>query len=291
VREVAAFFTANEADLVLANQVPDALLALRARLTRAEPAVVLRRGLDRPFRGAAWRKRRLAGLAAILANSEATARTVKASLRFFPEEKIYVVYNPVPIPEEARHVPLEAYPKKKIVVHVGRLVRQKDQTLLLRAFRLVVEKEPEALLLLIGDGPLKRKLLALAKKLKISEKVRFLGEVPQEEIPRFYRAAFLAVYTSLYEGFCYGAAEAMAFGVPVVAPDVSSFPEIVQHEKTGLLVGERSPGTFARAILALLANGEKRQAMGEEARRAAAGKLSPARIYERLEAVLSSLVG
>lgn len=154
-----------------------------------------------------------------------------------------------------------------VVGTVARLVDIKDHPTLLAAFRQLVEEFPRAVLLMVGDGPLRHALEAQAKTLGIAEQVRFLGR--RTDIPEILPALDVFVLSSLSEGLPLTVLEAMAAGVPVVATDVGALREAVQEGRTGLLVPMRSPERLAAAICSLLRDVSRRHAMGLEARRLA----------------------
>jgi glycosyltransferase involved in cell wall biosynthesis len=99
--------------------------------------------------------------------------------------------------------------------------------------------------------------------------IRFLGFVPDEDLPVLYSGSSLFVLPSLYEGFGLPLAEAMACGVPVIASNTSSIPEVVGD--AGLLVPPTEPGAFAEAILRVRSDEGLRRAMIEKGLKQAAG--------------------
>jgi mannosylfructose-phosphate synthase len=112
----------------------------------------------------------------------------------------------------------------KVVLSVGRLARNKGYDLLIRAFREVLAREPDARLHLAigGENPGYRELLvleecqSLARELGLGERVQFAGFVPDAELPDLYRAADAFVLSSRYEPFGMTAVEAMACGTPTI---------------------------------------------------------------------------
>ena len=119
--------------------------------------------------------------------------------------------------------------------------------------------------------------------------VRFVGAVPQEELPRFYRAADAVVMPSSYESFGLVAAEAMACGTPVVASQVGGLRSIVQDGRTGFLIPWRNPELFAEKLELLL----RRPALATELGRNAARAVRPlswGATAERLLAIYRELL-
>jgi glycosyltransferase involved in cell wall biosynthesis len=125
---------------------------------------------------------------------------------------------------------------------------------------------PDLKVVVAGDGFERPELIQLAENLGIANDVTFLGWVPNTELPPYYRAAAVSVIPSLEEGFGIPAAEAMGCETPVVASDAGGLPEVVQHGVTGLVVPRGDAGALAEAIGSLLADPERRTAMGRAGR-------------------------
>lgn len=100
-------------------------------------------------------------------------------------------------------------------------------------------------------------LAARAREIGLAEQVLFLGYVPASILPALYRSATICVYPSLYEGFGYPAAEAMASGTPVITSNVSSMPEVAGD--AALLVDPASVDEMASALVRLLTDEALRQ--------------------------------
>jgi glycosyltransferase involved in cell wall biosynthesis len=133
---------------------------------------------------------------------------------------------------------------------VGHLVPVKAQDLIIGALPLL----PGVRLVLAGDGPDRAKLETLARELKVSERVTFLGAVPQAQLRSHYGAADALVLSSSREGWANVLLEAMACGTPVVASRVYGTPEVVAAPEAGVLMAERSYQGVADAVNALRAN-------------------------------------
>lgn len=107
-------------------------------------------------------------------------------------------------------------------------------------------------LLVAGDGDMQADWTRLAAELGLSERVRFLGNVPHGDIPLWIRAADLFVLNSEYEGLSHTLLEAQALGTPIIASGVCGNPEVIEHDVHGLLVDPRDPADLARAGRRLL---------------------------------------
>lgn len=104
---------------------------------------------------------------------------------------------------------------------------------------------------LVGDGPERRRLEALARDLGLADRVHFVGRVAHERLGDYYSAADVVTLASEQEGWPNVLLESMACGTPVVATDIPGPREIVTAPEAGLLV-ERNPEAIAKGIRALL---------------------------------------
>jgi glycosyltransferase involved in cell wall biosynthesis len=166
--------------------------------------------------------------------------------------KITVIYNPVVGDDFENRLNQQApdpwldEPGPPVFVNAARLVPQKDQATLLRAFAIVAARMP-ARLLILGNGPLQGELEDLAAELGIADRVRFAGFIGNP-LPYFKRAAAV-VLSSRYEGLGNVLIEAMACGTPVITTDCPYGPgEIVDGGRFGRLVPVRDPQALADAF-------------------------------------------
>jgi glycosyltransferase involved in cell wall biosynthesis len=146
------------------------------------------------------------------------------------------------------------------------LFPRKGIRFLLEAGAQLKPRFPDLQIVLAGDGFERPELARLATELGIASQVTFLGWVPNEELPPYYRAAAVSVIPSLEEGFGIPAAEAMGCEVPVVASDAGGLPEVVEDGVTGLVVPRGDATALAGAIGTLLADPERRRRMGQAGR-------------------------
>ena len=145
---------------------------------------------------------------------------------------------------------------------VGRLIPLKGYTVLLQAFKEIIEHYPEIALVLVGDGAERRKLELLATELGIASKLRWLGGQPQEKVFELLAVMDIFVVPSFVEGFGLTAAEAMAAALPVVASNVAGLNEVVMEGVSGLLVRPGNPSELAIAILTLLRDPKQSERIG-----------------------------
>lgn len=132
----------------------------------------------------------------------------------------------------------------------ARLVRQKSIDFLIKSFSEYNKNfNPKSKLLIAGKGPLKKELEELVASLNLKKSVKFLGF--QSDIDTFYRSIDVFCLTSSYEGLGLAILEAVAFKKPIITSNCSAMPEIIKHNKNGLLVDHLNIGQLVKAIQAL----------------------------------------
>ncbi len=171
---------------------------------------------------------------------------------------------------------------------VGRLAREKNLAFLLAAFALVRRAVPTARLILVGEGDDRSRLERLSADLGLTQAVEFVGSVPHEAIPGYYLAADVFLFPSTSDTQGLVALEALAAGLPVVAVTSEAALDLLRDGRSGLLAPE-DPGAFARAVVTLWGQADRRQAMSEAGRQVAA-EFTPERCAERLLAVYRELL-
>ena len=184
-------------------------------------------------------------------------------------ERIYYGLDAAPAPQNVADLRTElGWAGAPLIGFVGRLTGQKGVDVLLNAFAIVHRALPTARLLLIGDGPQRATLAALAGGLQISAAVHFAGW--REDARAQMAALNVLAIASRWEGFGLVTLEAMQAGVAVVASRVSALPEIVLDGETGLLVPAANAAKLAAALLALLQDPQRAMQLGENGRLRAA---------------------
>jgi glycosyltransferase involved in cell wall biosynthesis len=140
----------------------------------------------------------------------------------------------------------------RLLVSVGRLDRQKDPLLLLRAFAEVAAASADVHLLVIGDGVLRMQVEQVRGELGLDSRVHLLGVMPPAQIARVLRGSDLFVLSSAYEGMPIAALEALATGLPVVSTNVGEIPLVVHDGVNGYICAERSDRSLGQAVSAAL---------------------------------------
>jgi glycosyltransferase involved in cell wall biosynthesis len=225
--------------------IPVVVASERARLPRRPPWHV---AIDRLLDGVtdAW-----------LVNCESIAARLVAR-EHVAREKIVVVPNGIDVTRfpaftldrSAARVAAGFDPARRLVAQVGRLTAQKDYPTYLRAAAAVAEARPDVDFLIVGEGPLRGELEALAHDLGLAARVRFLGL--RHDVPAVLGGVDVLTLTSTFEGFPNVLLEGMAAGAVAVATAVDGAPELIEHEQHGLLVPPGSRAAVAAAVLRVL---------------------------------------
>jgi glycosyltransferase involved in cell wall biosynthesis len=174
-----------------------------------------------------------------------------------PEEKIKVIYCGV---DHNRFFPKKRKRNKKIKIgFLGGLTKQKNAINLIKAFNILADKNAE--LIIGGGGKEQRNLFEYAKKNEIKN-IKFLGYVPDKDLPDFYRNLDLFVYPSFHEGFGLPILEAMACGCPVICSNRESLPEVVGN--AGILIDPKDVGEISKEITRVMKDENLRKRMSQE---------------------------
>ena len=163
------------------------------------------------------------------------------------------VFSPQPDRELIRN---EKSLAKVVLLSVGRLEDLKGHELIIQA----LTKINDAVLLVAGDGPLRKSLEKFSLEIGVANQVRFLGSVPHNELSVYYTISDMLVLASSREGWPNVLLESMACGTPVVATNVGGSPEVVTSNEAGIIAKERSPEGLVEAINELLDNNPPRDA-------------------------------
>lgn len=201
----------------------------------------------------------------LIAISGSTARDLEGLLGV-GRSRIDVVYHgvraeyrPGDAAAAAKYVAGKYQVAEKYICTVGTIQPRKNLLTLLRAMKILPERQRLRYQLVVvgAKGWKESAIWTTVKKLELTEQdVRFLGFVPDEDMPSLYRGAEVFVFPSMYEGFGLPLVEAMACGVPVVASDAPPAPELVGD--AALLVPPLEPEAFAAAIARLAADDKLR---------------------------------
>jgi len=189
--------------------------------------------------------------------------------------------------EATRHrfaIPDESF----VLLYVGRIAREKNVGLLLRAFRAVHERHPEARLMIVGSGPYEQASRRLSETLQIGDDVLFTGMLSREEISEVYGGADAFVFPSVTETQGLVVCEALTAGLPCVAVRAAGIPEVIEDGVDGFLT-ENSADGFAESISRLISDPDLRNRLSEGALRNSE-KFSTRIMAERFEAFYQSVI-
>ncbi|MFA5778935.1 MAG: glycosyltransferase [Elusimicrobiota bacterium] len=181
----------------------------------------------------------------IIANSNAAKNILIKREKIIPE-KIIVAYNGVELLE---HQNIRTSERIFTVGYIGRLHKEKGTYLIPEIVKMVMEKNKNIKFLIYGDGPEKQNLELRIRNLELENSVEFLGW--QTNLKDVCSSIDVLLLPSEEESFPQAALESMSYGVPVIASDVGGVSEVVEHQKTGLLIKSKSPESFADAILSI----------------------------------------
>lgn len=155
--------------------------------------------------------------------------------------------------------------KETILLHVGRMGKEKNIPFLLEAYDRVRKEEPDARLVIVGGGSEEGHLQKLAREMGISDGVRFTGMLPRRQVIDAYAGADLFIFASLTETQGLVLCEAKAAGLPLVAIRAFGAAEMVENREDGFLTGP-SLEEFTERVLQLLRDRGLRGQMGQKAR-------------------------
>lgn len=266
------------------------------------PAVISVHNAFPPTAFAGWHqgllRQAFLGVRGIYAVSESAMAHFLAIYRSYlpPDTRLAVIPNCVdvarfqPSPEGRRDARLRlGVPEHALVIgSVARLSTQKRPELTVALFALLVAAWPDLHLVLMGAGPLESQLRQQVRDLGLAERVIFTGFVPAAEL--LMPALDLHVLMSRNEGFGIATAEAMACGIPVVATDVPGSADILRGSAAGLLIPPDDLAASAAMVSALLADPERRAAMGRAGRAQVIERYSSAVVEQQIRTFYAGLL-
>jgi glycosyltransferase involved in cell wall biosynthesis len=174
------------------------------------------------------------------------------------------------------------------VVAAGALIPIKGYDVLLEAFGELAASGVPFELLLAGDGPERNRLERQAISLGIGERVKFLGEI--DDVPALLSTAHIAVHPSRSEGLSNTILEAMAEGLPVVATNVGGTPEIINDNRSGLLVPPNDAHSLAAKVRLLLDRPDLRAQLGSAGLEVVRQRFNVERVATQYEHIYESVL-
>ncbi len=250
-----------------------------------------------------WSSRHiLGGASAIIANSAATAALTRQLLDELgvPERGRVRVVNPGADPDRFR--PSEGGGEKHdngvVLLSISRLVPRKGIDTVIRALPPLLDAFPDLTYRVVGDGPDRRRLEALADEHGVRSAVRFEGHLPESGLAEAYREADVFVLPVReiaddddVEGFGIVFSEAGAAGLPVIGSRSGGVPDAVRHGETGLLVEPDDVDDLREALRTLITDGELRRRLGRGGRAAVESYFNWDRAAAEVWSILEDVAG
>ncbi len=218
-----------------------------------------------------------------------------------PDERIVVIENGAntdlfkPMSKEKCIKELNLDESQHYVCFVGNLAPWQGVEYLIEAVPLILKKIPNTNFLIVGDGMMKEKLVKLAKKTGISDKIIFTGAVPYEKVPKYINASDVCVAPFIKERkLKIGLSplkiyEYLSCEKPVVSTQIPNL-EFIERENAGILVEPENPKELAKAIVTLLNNRKLRKEMGENGRKYVVKKHSWKIVAKRVAEVCEEVI-
>ncbi len=196
----------------------------------------------------------------------------------------------VPGSKEAARDRLQLPGDSLLVLFTGSLTVRKGVDILVRAFKPLAARYPNARLVLVGEGPERGSLLRLAQELGVADRVIFAGAKPYPTLPAWYQASDIYVLPSWAEGLSLALLEAMASGLPVISTSPARGDhDAVRPGETGLLFERGNPNQLAQLLLSLAADRERQQELGQAARKRVEAEFTWESIAQRTRSVYDNL--
>ena len=225
-----------------------------------------------------WMSRRVLNAAqGIVANSRNTSNILSTEWSVRPE-KLHVIHPGVdtntfaPAPVDPSFRESQGWNNRRVLLTVSRLQKRKGHDSVIRSLTLIRQQVPDVLYVIVGDGEEREALEGLAVELNVSEAVRFVGQVSDDMMRKFYQQCDLFVLANRevggdFEGFGMVLLEAQACGKPVIAGNTGGTRETMSVAETGFILDCDDIVRLSETISDLLLNTERRTTMGTAARR------------------------
>jgi glycosyltransferase involved in cell wall biosynthesis len=214
----------------------------------------------------------------VVANSSAAAdRLIEEGV---PDWRIANIANGIDL---SRFAAPAATAHRRVVTTVANLRPGKGHDVLLKAAARVVRRIPDVQFRIVGDGSRRQELERQAAALRISAQVAFLGH--RDDVPAVLHGSDLFAFPSFMEASPNAVIEAMAAGLPIVATRAGGIPEVIEHERNGLLVPPGDDRALAAAILRLIERPQQASELAEAARRTVESRFSFDRMVGEFQAL------
>jgi L-malate glycosyltransferase len=204
----------------------------------------------------------------VVANSSAAVdRLIEEGL---PDWKVAPIANGLDM--ERYDASARTLPARRVITTVANLRPGKGHDVLLKAAARVIRRMPDVTFQIVGDGPQREELERLAARLRISTQVQFLGY--RDDVPYVLRESDVFAFPSFMEASPNAILEAMAASLPIVATRVGGIPEVIEHERSGLLVSPGDDRALAAALVRLIERPALAAQLGAAARKVVESRFS-----------------
>ncbi|MDH3768776.1 MAG: glycosyltransferase family 4 protein, partial [Gammaproteobacteria bacterium] len=236
---------------------PDGVAAAMLGERMGLPVFITARGTDinlipeyaRPRRRILWAAERAAGIITVCSALKDTLVEMGvdgSKITVLRNGVDFDLFSPVPETQARAQTGMEA----NTLLSVGLLIERKGHHLIIEA----LSELPGVRLVIVGDGPQRGALEALASRLEVAERVHFAGRIPQDQLPAYYSAANALILASSREGMANVLLESLACGTPVVATPLWGTPEVVADPAAGVLMQDRSAASIVSGVRQLFDN-------------------------------------
>lgn len=254
------FFKSKKVDTIIMNLPADLKSAGIAAKLAGVKNIIYRRGMPHPLRNTRLNRFLFQKiLTKVIVNSEEIGRSLTlGNEEWFPKEKLVLIYNGLNL-QQAFNRTNKIYNKKNnefVIGNAGRLTSQKGQKYLIELADILKQKGSNFKILIAGEGELKTSLQELIQKNHLTDQVELLGHV--NDMSSFMNSIDLFVFPSLFEGSANTLIEALFYEKPIIAFNVSSNPEIIQHGVNGYLAEAFNIENLTHYVLDLMESPEKR---------------------------------
>jgi glycosyltransferase involved in cell wall biosynthesis len=279
------FFKTKNVDTIIMNLPADLKSAgIAARLAGVKN-IMYRRGMPHPLRST-WLNRFLFQkvLTKVIVNSEEIGRSLsQGNEDWFPKNKMVLVYNGVDTKARIDTSKI-LYQKKNnefVIGNAGRLTSQKGQKHLIEMAEILKSQNINFHVLIAGEGELRSSLVEMIKTKNLQNHVTLLGHV--NDIAAFMNSLDLFVFPSHFEGSANTLIETLFYQKPIIAFDVSSNPEIIQHNVNGLLAKAFDSQDLTKCVMELMNSPQLREEFVKNGEKIVKEKFDNQKIIQALE--------
>ena len=203
------------------------------------------------------------------------------------EENIDVVLNGIDLDSFTRDESVEQKPYR-IITTASADVPLKGLKFLIEAMTEIIEEIPEAHLMVLGRAKEKGDIAKLISRLNLEEKISFRSGLSQSEVVSLYSSSHICVIPSLYEGFGFGAGEAMACGLPLISTQSGGLKEVIGQE--AVIIEAASSEAIIKAVKDLFSNKEKQLALSRAGRKRMEKEFNWMKAAEAYEKIYSKTI-